>query len=125
MQEKIRSWTRFIPLSYFLHYTWQDRNKDKKIIYSLDPAEVAGDLPNAEATAQQKHGDIDVFVLGRGDGELPWNVVRLTKLLLLKLCFGMENSSKQGSKNSIRENAWSNLNIKMLGRQGYIMQFSE
>lgn len=125
MQEKRRSWTRFIRLSYFLHYGCQDRNNDKKIIYCLDPAEFADDLPNAEATAQQKHRDIGVFVLGRGDGELPRHVGRLTKVLLLKLCFGMENSSKQGSKNSISENAWSNVNIKMPGRQGYNMQFSE
>lgn len=58
----------FFPFDYLLHYRWQDRSKDKKIIYCLGPAEVAGDLPNAEATAQQQHGDIAVFVLGQGDG---------------------------------------------------------
>lgn len=65
MQEKRKSWTRFIPFSYFLHYRWQGRNEGKKVICCLDPAEVAGNLSNAEATAQQQHRDIGVFVVGK------------------------------------------------------------
>lgn len=103
MQEKRSSWARFSPFSYFLHYRWQDRDKDKKITYCLDAAGVAGELPNTEAAAQQQQGDIGDFALGQGGRELPWHKGRLTKLLLLNCAVAWRRAvSKVAKTASVR-----------------------